>query len=233
MIQIFNPASSYQACSDPVEIFSLPSIDAQADAIVPALLGLYVRGVDYVNTPSLQGRIPRTPPFAPFSWGTKNSELARAIEAKLRTLGVREELCTVQSGTTEEGKGADEAFGKVMTELMRGMGSVLPTQASPGRAICGGCKKDSSWFSGGLLKCSRCGNQSYCSRDCQKKDWRQHKNTCGNSGGSAGPGSSSTSTGRALDPYEYYHKVAHTVPEAKTLADSINLPLPPTGGGLS
>ena len=35
--------------------------------------------------------------------------------------------------------------------------------------LCGYCKKDSN------LKCSGCNISSYCSRKCQKKDWRNHQ----------------------------------------------------------
>ena len=27
--------------------------------------------------------------------------------------------------------------------------------------------------------CSKCKNQHYCSRDCQRADWKQHKKVCG------------------------------------------------------
>jgi hypothetical protein len=31
----------------------------------------------------------------------------------------------------------------------------------------------------GLLRCTRCGDVYYCNRNCQKKDWKQHKRWCG------------------------------------------------------
>lgn len=232
IVQIINPESHFQVCTDRSQILSLPNLAAQADVIVPLLLETFIKGVhrgpDGLPTVS----DPQVPSFAPFSWGTRSPGLARAVETKLRALGVRADLCTVQPGTKEQDEAADESWSKVMDVLINNLETADPNQASQGRSICGSCKKDSSWFSAGLMKCSRCNTQSYCSRDCQKKDWKQHKKSCGQRGTSDGQQSSST-TGQALDPVDYYHKVAHTVPEAKVLADSINLPLPPRGGGLS
>jgi len=34
-----------------------------------------------------------------------------------------------------------------------------------------------------ILKCSRCGNVAYCSKECQTKDWKTHKNACKKSKG--------------------------------------------------
>lgn len=31
-----------------------------------------------------------------------------------------------------------------------------------------------------LLKCGKCKTRTYCSRECQKIDWKEHKFTCGN-----------------------------------------------------
>lgn len=230
MVQIINPESRFQVCTDRNEILSLPTIAAQADVIVPLLLETFVKGVNRGS----DGRAdPNFPPFAPFSWGTRNPNLARAVETKLRALGVRADLCNVLPGTKEQGEVADETFRRVMDLLINKMGYELPKQADQGRVICGGCWKDSSWFSAGLMKCARCNTKSYCSRDCQRKDWHEHKKECGQSGGTSIGRQFSSMTGQALDPIDYYYKSAHTVPEAKVLAGSINLSLPPKSGGLS
>jgi hypothetical protein len=233
IVQIVNPQSKVQVCTDQKQILSLPTIAAQTDILMPLLLETFIKGVHRSPHGLPNGADPRFPSFAPFSWGTRSSDLARAVETKLRALGVRADLCTVQPGTKEQAEVADESWNTMMDQVIKNLGTALLEQASQGRVICGGCKKDSSWFNAGLMKCSRCNAESYCSRDCQTSEWKQHKKTCGKSGGISVGQPSSPTTGQTLDPSNYYHKVAHTVPEAKSLADSINLPLPPRGGGLS
>jgi hypothetical protein len=44
-----------------------------------------------------------------------------------------------------------------------------------GARNCGLCQK----IDLGLLRCSRCGDVYYCNRNCQKKDWKHHKEWCG------------------------------------------------------
>ncbi len=46
--------------------------------------------------------------------------------------------------------------------------------------MCRYCSKpeDSEDFEGTLMKCSRCKNAYYCSKECQKKDWKMHKKFC-------------------------------------------------------
>ncbi|KAF2450155.1 hypothetical protein P171DRAFT_426616 [Karstenula rhodostoma CBS 690.94] len=44
---------------------------------------------------------------------------------------------------------------------------------------CSVCKKSASEVPGGLKNCAACHERPYCSKDCQKTDWKQHKRSCG------------------------------------------------------
>lgn len=64
---------------------------------------------------------------------------------------------------------------------------------------CTTCKKTPPEVT--LKRCSKCSLTPYCSRDCQKADWKAHKKVCGRSG-NATTGSSSgpdTPTPKGLD----------------------------------
>ena len=59
--------------------------------------------------------------------------------------------------------------------------------------ICTNCKKPQSDFPDPLKRCAKCQNSLYCSRECQKADWKVHKRSCGSTAGNqsnAGPSSS-------------------------------------------
>ena len=44
-----------------------------------------------------------------------------------------------------------------------------------GEALCARCGKPGAT---GMLRCSKCKSVRYCSRECQRSDWKQHKLRC-------------------------------------------------------
>jgi splicing suppressor protein 51 len=62
---------------------------------------------------------------------------------------------------------------------------------------CASCKKSAS-ESSPLKRCAKCHSTQYCSRDCQKNDWKQHKKVCSRlaaAGSGATPGPSTSTSG--------------------------------------
>ena len=54
------------------------------------------------------------------------------------------------------------------------MGRPVVRRADVTLAACAACRDVGQ----GLLRCGRCGNVKYCSRDCQRAHWRLHKADC-------------------------------------------------------
>ncbi|KAM0258699.1 hypothetical protein ACHAQJ_003707 [Trichoderma viride] len=59
-------------------------------------------------------------------------------------------------------------------------------------AQCNSCKKGPPDVT--LKRCAKCSTTPYCSRECQKADWKAHKKTCGKSQ-SSNPSSGASSSG--------------------------------------
>ena len=56
--------------------------------------------------------------------------------------------------------------------------------------VCTKCRKPESQLPTSLKRCAKCHGNFYCSRECQKADWKTHKPVCGE--GMAAQGSSAT-----------------------------------------
>ncbi|KAI1348984.1 putative MYND domain protein [Xylaria sp. FL0043] len=61
---------------------------------------------------------------------------------------------------------------------------------------CTNCKKASSE----LKRCAKCSTTLYCSRDCQKADWKTHKKICGKQAHERSGTGGDSSAGTALSP---------------------------------
>lgn len=75
-------------------------------------------------------------------------------------------------------------------DMSSALGRAVPRQADEDRrtenntstpSICATCKKSQSDLSNPLKSCAKCHSQFYCSRDCQKADWKTHKKVCASS----------------------------------------------------
>jgi hypothetical protein len=55
--------------------------------------------------------------FAPWAWSCNDTALAEAVEERLKALGVGEDFSTVQTGSEEDDKEADDCWSMVKTRF--------------------------------------------------------------------------------------------------------------------
>jgi len=93
---------------------------------------------------------------------------------------------------------------------------------------CNKCGKSPGNETEKLQFCGACKKVEYCSKDCQKKDWKDHKTACKYF---AQLGAEGETDGRSLvvDPHYYYHHIAPHTPKAQEFASEIGLKLPGQG----
>lgn len=80
---------------------------------------------------------------------------------------------------------ADAAYQKHVQSGASGLLAVpirLPNDklrcARPSTDACGWCGKKAKEVEGSLKQCSGCRKILYCGKECQKKDWQEHKVVC-------------------------------------------------------
>ena len=195
LLHIVNPGSLFNHTQGPAQILSETTPEAQADVALPLLLTAFTSGAGTENSPT-----------APWSWGTNDAVFANALEGRLKAAGVREELCKIEVG--------NEALISIQQAEWEKLFAIVKKQAGP---RCTKCKKQPD----NLKLCSGCKTASYCSRECQRTDWKAHKVIC------KFLGKEVTST---LDPLEYYETVAPNLPNAQRLARGIGLKFVDEGG---
>jgi hypothetical protein len=69
-----------------------------------------------------------------------------------------------------------ENFGKIASAAWSSGG--FGGESAPDVKVCFTCKTNEGRAGGKLLTCMGCGKAVYCSRKCQKLDWKEHKVNC-------------------------------------------------------
>lgn len=75
--------------------------------------------------------------------------------------------------------------------------SQTPQTSSPPPSSCFTCHKLQSEFPHPLKRCAKCKGTLYCSRECQKTDWKKHKAICASQASSTAAKSATPSQGTA------------------------------------
>ena len=196
------------------KIHTLPSPVTKAKVIAPLLLEAFVASL----ASGAHGEpIPGVSAYAPWEWSTRDKKLAKALEKRLKELGVRNELCTVHvASESDEILAFDvwQGWKKSLLGQLSGdpiMQAMMPQDESDDEPTCTVCRRTSS----SLKRCSRCKSSWYCSRDCQAADWKEHKKSCRTVEDSTG--------NNKVDAFEYYRSAARTNPKAQELGRSLNL----------
>ncbi|KAI3331261.1 hypothetical protein F4824DRAFT_504290 [Ustulina deusta] len=71
---------------------------------------------------------------------------------------------------------ADDMYSPELGDL--GKKNVAGVGKTPVDGRCASCSKNKQADGGGLLNCARCMKVKYCSRECQRTDWKAHKSVC-------------------------------------------------------
>jgi MYND finger len=199
LLHLVHPGSQYTHVDGPAQILSVVSAESRADIVLPMLLRSFVNNMGEID--------PHVTPRRPGSWGTRDKELAMALEEKLKAVGVCAELCMIKVGDEKDMAIEEEVWARVFDKVKLMVGPK-----------CNQCRNPPSGDEK-IQVCSRCKTAQYCSRDCQKADWKEHKAVC-----------KYLAKDPSIDPLDYYQNFAPHFPEAQELAHEIGLSLPRQGG---
>ncbi|WEW54634.1 hypothetical protein PRK78_000054 [Emydomyces testavorans] len=173
-VYLVNPYNGHDHFEGRTRITALSPAE-QAKIIVPLLLESFVTRFDTPG-PIYEMHKVRTA-WAPWSWSTTDATLALAVSARLRALGVRSELHKVLVSDFDQVQTAEAQWQRWKRDFESVANPALDEGRSNVDKKCATCGFTPS-LDQGLQRCGRCKRISYCSRDCQKADWRQHKVRC-------------------------------------------------------
>ncbi|EKD20833.1 uncharacterized protein L3040_000938 [Drepanopeziza brunnea f. sp. 'multigermtubi'] len=157
LLHVVNPGSRYNSTEGPTQILSYKSLAERADIVLPMLLRVFMYSMSNPH---------QAQTFAPWSWGTDDVDLAKALEQRLKLAGVCKELCVIKVGDEASSKIEQEIWDRLLDELIKKSGPQCDRCNSP------------PTNSTKLLRCGGCRQTTYCSKTCQKADWKDHKAYC-------------------------------------------------------
>jgi hypothetical protein len=227
LVVAVNPQSRYQLTAGPFETTTTLSTKDKAEKMLPYLLQAFVKEVQDASGQTLAEA------KAPWSWSTDDAALAAALEHLFAQHGFPEELRAVQVCSEDEKNIAntcwDELLGRLVESVsqesrsMQNQSTIEATGSSVqlgDETKCHRCQKDHSTTPSQLMRCAACKKAWYCSPQCQKAHWKQHKPAC------ISNRSSKDGAISVVDSHKFYNTVAHRSAEAKALAATLNLELP-------
>lgn len=226
----------------PAQILTLADNAAMAHAIVPHLLQAFVKRAHMEPTTGMMVPDMGIEVIAPWSWATEDTGLANAIGSALKQHGVRGELCRVYTINPEQRGALKEGWSRLMGAMMKTIGmdagrkqeivaALDPVSGRNAISVCYNCYETAS-RSAALRWCEACGRVRYCSTECQSRDWKRHKPACQQPSSGELPGLLLSSGVSEMDAQAYYNTTAHTVPEARALASTLNFTLPKGDGAM-
>ncbi|KAJ5368947.1 uncharacterized protein N7496_008707 [Penicillium cataractarum] len=171
---MLNPINGHEHTEGRTRIASLPP-DQQAKIIVPLLLYSFNNRFD--NPGFIHQMHESMHPWAPWSWSTTDPVLADAVSARLRAIGVREELCQVEVSDPDTVDMIEERWTVMERQLAAAIPFFPDDFAGHVDKSCNSCGFTPS-LDVSLMRCSRCKQAYYCSKDCQMEDWKTHKKNC-------------------------------------------------------
>jgi len=162
LVHMFNPETGLSHFERSERSLLGRYISIQADATIPLLMKAFLTSFDRIQQDD------GIKPFAPRSWGTANAELAKAMEKAMVKKKIRKDLCAVRTGDASNEQLEVEAWHKLAKNLAA-IGLKSPR-----------CQTCDEWATKEVTisLCTGCRKVYYCSRECQKKNWKKHKPIC-------------------------------------------------------